>query len=93
MRLFDENGNMPSGVRMVIENLLKNVAPDMAKDLDVICGTVASFKAQMDRIEANQALILRAINIPQPEHDNERLGRRAGSNQLAPNCAGKQTGG
>ena len=86
MRLFDENGNMPSGVRMVIEQLLKNVAPEMAKDVDVIATTVASFKAQMDRIEANQAAILKAL-----EPANARpLGRGPEIDHRPANGAGKQ---
>lgn len=97
MGLFD--GGIPLGMQQMIMNMLKNAAPELAKQVDGVAVTVASFKAQLDRIEARQHIIMKHFEIEEnhatgsgDESEPARIGGNPQRNSGTLNGAGKQTG-
>jgi len=60
-KLFDDKGNMPAGVRMMLEQMLRAVAPDLGQDIDVLCQFVRTLDDRLKRIE--QALGVENDNV------------------------------
>lgn len=55
-------------LKVAIEQAMKTLPPETLQQIGQIGQTVSSFKLQLDRIEANQQTIMRALNVdPQPE--------------------------
>lgn len=56
-----------SGLQQMAANMLRdligNLPPEIKQNIDNIGQTVLAFKAQMDRIEANQQTIISALNL------------------------------
>jgi len=48
----------------MLGKLVENLPPEVKANIDKIGSTVLAFKQQMDRIEANQLVIIRASNLP-----------------------------
>lgn len=76
MRLFDESGKMPAGVRMMLEQMLRAASPMMAADVDVITRFVRTLDARLDRIE-NALGIANHGSAEQPAIDGETAERHA----------------
>jgi phage shock protein A len=90
MGLFDTG--IPSGIQMMLVNMVKQAAPQVAEQLDKLTNLAVDCKAQLDRIETR---------LDQMEKSNAGSAERkiavrhvngAGGNQIAIDGAGKQTG-
>lgn len=64
------------GVQMMLAQLLKNAAPQLGQQVEEIGNVVIAFKQQLDRIEAQQKLILDHLN-----GDNNGPGIESGTRQ------------
>jgi len=95
MGLFD--GGLPLGMQQMIMNILKSAAPDLAKQVDDVAVTVASFKAQLDRIEARQHIIMQHLDIGDDHAGSEQrkigTGSDIGADRGTLNGAGTKTSG
>lgn len=63
--MFD---NIPKPVLNLLIQMLKNAAPELIPQLEQVADVVIAFKAQADRIEANQQLIMNHLGLT--EHEN-----------------------
>jgi hypothetical protein len=50
--------------KAALEKMMANIPPETIAQVMQIGQTVLSFKAQLDRVEANQVRIMKALNIP-----------------------------
>lgn len=66
-----------SGVQSILVKLLQSAAPQLVEQANQIGDMIKAFKAQTDRIEANQKIIMRHLNIMQ--HEGEQNGDARGS--------------
>lgn len=51
-------------IKSVVENAVKNLPPETLQQIGQISQTVLAFKAQLDRIENQNRLIIAHLNIP-----------------------------
>lgn len=77
------------GVQMMLGNLLKAAAPQLAEQVSEIGKVIIAFKEQTDRIERQNLLIMKHLGIGENENDNRGT---TGSLTEASNGAGKQAG-
>lgn len=59
--------------KAMIEKAIANLPPEVLGTIGQIGQTVASFKAQLDRIENQQRLIMAHLNIPGDTQPNGEL--------------------
>lgn len=57
-------GKMMENAPDMLGKLVANLPPDIVANIGQIAQTVASFKAQLDRIESQNRLIIGHLNIP-----------------------------
>jgi hypothetical protein len=76
-------GKMPAPVRIMLENILRNMAPNLPEELDLIMGKVLSFDAKLDRLENQNRLIMSHLGISTGEHDDGRIAENDRENRQA----------
>lgn len=64
---------MQMAAAVAMKSLMANLPPEVVETIGQIGSTVAAFKAQLDRIESNQRVIMFHLNIASEDH-NERAG-------------------
>ena len=63
--------DIPKPVQMLLQNMVKAAAPEIASQIDNLMAVAQNFKSQMDRIEANQQIIMRFLGCNQGEILND----------------------
>lgn len=66
---------MASGMGMLLSQVIKMLPPETLQSISQIGETVAKFAAQLDRIEANQRLILSHLGLDPHSTEKERDGQ------------------
>jgi hypothetical protein len=96
-----ENMLQMSGVQSILKNLVAAAAPQLVEQANQIGDTIRAFKDAMDRIEANQKLIMShmgLLTIAEQKQLRENLGENHDVGRTdrgiaeQSNGAGKQTG-
>lgn len=71
-----------SGVQMMLRQLLATAAPELEKQIEDVAKVVMAFKAQLERIDAQQQRIMARLGISNAEvidhDDSSRLGNSVG---------------
>jgi hypothetical protein len=80
---------MLAGMQMMFKNLVEQAAPELVKQVDDFKQILLSFKAQSDRIEANQKLIMQHLGIGENHGDGTGLGRHVAEIERPIDGAGK----
>lgn len=68
MNMTLENTLKMSGVQSILTTLIEKAAPDLSKQANDIYNTIVAFKNQLDRIERQNALIIKHMGIMEAEN-------------------------